>query len=329
MDADGRDRGSNPTEAGDAAAGRRAAQADRAVPDVSPDLPAHHWRLILELLRRLPQAAMSRGFGQIADLRVPAPLRPMVLGGFARMVGIDLEEAEKKLEEYDSINDLFVRHLRSGVRHWPADDRAVGSPVDGVLGRSGAIAGGRLIQAKGRDYSAAALLDDDGAARRYDGGSFVTIYLSPRHYHRIHAPVGGGIVEAKHVPGALLPVNAPSVMHIRDLFPRNERVICTIVGSGGHCAVVAVGAYNVGRISTAFDTAWLAANGRSVRNRSASTSELRRYDPPRAIARGDEIMAFHLGSTIVLLFEAAVRLEADLEPGRELCLGQRIAQLPA
>jgi phosphatidylserine decarboxylase len=328
MDAGKRDSGPGPADARDAAAGRRMAQADRAVPDVSPELPSHHWRLILELLRRLPQAAMSRGFGQIADLRVPAPLRPMVLGGFARMVGIDLEEAEKKLEDYESINDLFVRHLRVGVRNWPADDRAVGSPVDGVLGRSGTISGGRLIQAKGRDYSAAALLDDADAARRYDGGSFVTIYLSPRHYHRIHAPHGGGIVEAKHVPGALLPVNAPSVMHIRDLFPRNERVICTIAGSGGHCAVVAVGAYNVGRISTAFDAAWLAADGRSVLNRKANTSELRRYTPPLEIARGDEIMAFHLGSTIVLLFEAAVRLAADLEPGRELRLGQAIAELP-
>jgi phosphatidylserine decarboxylase len=303
----------------------RSAAADRAVPAVTPELPPQRWRLLLSIMQRLPQAALSRTFGQLADMPVPATLRPMVLGGFARMLGIDLAEAERPLREYESLNDLFVRRLREGVRSWPADPAAVAAPVDGVLGRSGMIADGRLIQAKGRTYTAADLLEDAAGAARYEGGSFVTLYLSPRHYHRIHAPVGGAIVEARHTPGALLPVNAAAVMHVDNLFPRNERVSCVIEGAVGRVAVVAVGAYNVGRISTAFDSSWLADDGRGVRNRRGTASEHRAYDPPRPVACGDEIMAFHLGSTVVLLLEPGVRLEA-LEAGTEIRLGSVLAR---
>jgi phosphatidylserine decarboxylase len=303
----------------------RRAPEDRRVPAVTPELPSHSWRVLLALMGRLPQAALSRSFGGIADLRLPGTLRPMVLGGFARLVGIDLNEASRPLESYESINDLFVRELRDDARTWPAQADVITSPVDGVLGRSGRIEAGRLIQAKGRDYSAAALLDDGALAERFDSGHFVTIYLSPRHYHRIHSPFDGAIVEARHVPGALLPVNAPAVIHVADLFPRNERVICTLATSAGRIAVVAVGAYNVGRISTAFDADWIAGDGRSVKNRGRARAERRAYEPPLDVARGDEIMAFHLGSTIVLLFESAVAPRSPLEPGAEIRLGEPLA----
>ncbi|HSK17818.1 MAG TPA: archaetidylserine decarboxylase [Longimicrobiales bacterium] len=292
---------------------------DGMVPDVSPDLPGRHWRATIALLRRLPQAALSRGFGRLADMPLPRPLRRRVLGTFARAVGIDVSEAELPLEEYGSINAFFVRRLRAGARSWPRDDATIASPVDGVAGRSGGIRDGVLIQAKGRHYSAAALLDSEPDAAVFEGGAFLTIYLSPRHYHRIHAPCGGAIPMARHVPGALLPVNEPSVMHVADLFPRNERVICMIDGPMGRVAVVAVGAYNVGRISTAFDADW-AGPGGSVANRGATVAETRRYDPPRRVSQGDEIMAFHLGSTIVALFEPGARLEAP-PPGSDVRLG--------
>jgi phosphatidylserine decarboxylase len=295
------------------------------VPDVSPELPSHAWRVALSVLQRLPQAALSRSFGQLADLRIPPRLRPMVLSSFARAVGIDVAEAEKPIHEYESINDFFVRRLRAGVRSWPIEPERVTSPVDGVLGRGGRIADGRIIQAKGRTYTAAALLDDASLAARFDGGSFLTIYLSPRHYHRIHAPAGGSIGEARHVPGALLPVNAAAVMHVDDLFARNERVVCMQDTPAGGLAVVAIGAYNVGGISTAFDPSWLAPDGRSVTNRGAAKPERRVYEPPRRVARGDEIMAFHLGSTIVLLFESGIALHEALPAGGEIRLGEPIA----
>jgi phosphatidylserine decarboxylase len=293
---------------------------EASVPDVSPDLPGLHWRVTLALLERLPQAALSRGLGRLADLPLPRPLRRRVLGTFARAVGIDTGEAELPLEEYGSVNAFFVRRLRAGARTWPHDEATAASPVDGIMGRHGTIRDGTLIQAKGRSYSAAALLDSGEEAMEFEGGSFITIYLSPRHYHRIHAPCAGAIHTARHVPGALLPVNEPGVRHIANLFPRNERVICKLDGPLGLVAVVAVGAYNVGRISTAFDDDW-AGPGGSVANRGRLVSETRRYEPPRPVRQGDEIMAFHLGSTIVALFQSGARLDAP-DAGAEIRLGE-------
>jgi phosphatidylserine decarboxylase len=297
------------------------------VPDVTPDLPGRPWRAALALLRRLPQAALSRSLGSLADVRLPRAMRSTVIGGFARAVGIDVTEAEKPVTEYASLNAFFVRRLRVGVRSWPDDRDIVASPVDGIVGQLGTIHDGRLIQAKGRDYAAGDLLGSADEAARYSGGSFVTIYLSPRHYHRIHAPCGGAIPLADYVPGALLPVNMPAVMHVPDLFPRNERVVCYIDSPVGRVAVVAVGAYNVGRISTSFDTAW-AGPGGSVANRKGAARERRPYDPPIAVAQGDEIMAFHLGSTIVLLLEPGPRL-LDIEPGTGVDLGTPLARASA
>jgi phosphatidylserine decarboxylase len=289
------------------------------VPDVSPDLPSKRWRAALALLRRLPQAALSRSIGRLADTRLPPAMRRPVIGAFARAVGIDASEAERPITEYASINAFFVRRLRAGARSWPDDEATAAAPVDGVMGQHGTIRAGRLIQAKGRHYSAVDLLADEAAARRFERGTFITIYLSPRHYHRIHAPCGGVIREAAHLPGALLPVNEAAVLHVNDLFPRNERVCCTIDSPVGHVAVVAVGAYNVGRISTAFDPDWAGAAG-SVANRKGAALAARRYDPPIAVRQGDEIMAFHLGSTVIMLFEAGLHSKAP-PPGAEVTLG--------
>ncbi len=295
-------------------------------PAVSPELPTRPWRLVLGLVARLPQAGLSRTLGALADIPLPAPLRRPVLWPVARALGIDLGEAARPLAEYRSVNDLFVRRLRPGARTWPRDPRALASPVDGIVGRVGEVRGGRAIQAKGRDYSVAELLADPDEARRYEGGLFVTLYLSPRHYHRIHAPTSGTIPAARHVAGALFPVNGPAVAHVPDLFPRNERLLCALDGPLGRVAVVAVGAYNVGRISAAFDPDWAGGGGRWITNRTDDLPAARRYVPPVRVERGEEIMAFHLGSTVVLLVEPGRALpDAACAPGREVRLGQALA----
>jgi phosphatidylserine decarboxylase len=291
------------------------------IPAVSPELPSASWRMMLAALRRLPQGAFSRSFGRLADTPLPRPLRKPVLGAFARTVGIDVSEAELPLQEYGSLNAFFVRRLKPDARPWTLPPGTAGSPVDGVIGQFGRVQRGRLIQAKGRDYTVAALLADDQEAGRYEGGSFLTLYLSPRHYHRIHAPISGALPKASHVPGALLPVNAPSVMHVAELFARNERLLCYIDGALGRLALIAVGAYNVGRISAAFDETW----SQAPTNRRGARTEVRRYDPPRLVSAGAEIMAFHLGSTVVLLFEPHARLHHGLEQGAEIRLGSLIA----
>jgi len=295
-------------------------------PDTPPPLG---WRLVLALLGRLPQGLLSRALGRLADTPVPRPLKQSVIGTFARAVGIDVGEAEHPVAHYRSVNAFFVRRLREGARPQP-EGSGLTSPVDGIVGQVGRIDAGRLIQAKGLHYAAADLLGSPEEAAGFEGGWFVTIYLSPRHYHRIHAPAAGGIPHARYVPGALFPVNDPAVRHVRDLFARNERLIAHIDGELGRVTVVAVGAYNVGRISTAFDSAWSGEGGRKNRpwisNRTESLPRDRRYTPPIAVARGDEIMAFHLGSTIVLLAEPSrLVLSPSCAPGREVRVGDLLA----
>lgn len=296
------------------------------IPHVSPEVPARGWRLTLALLARLPERALSRSFGRLADLPLPPRLRPAVLGAFARGVGIDLSEAELPLADYPSLNAFFVRRLRAGLRRWPEDDHVLASPVDGIVGGFGRVEHGFAIQAKGHAYPVAELLRDPEEAARYEGGAFLTIYLSPRHYHRIHTPISGTIHRAIHVPGDLLPVNAPAVMHVPGLFARNERLLCYVDGPAGRVAVVAVGAYNVGRISAAFDPVWSGTGKEAwVTNRREPAPLERRYDPPITIAREDEIMAFHLGSTIVMLMEPGVDLRPDLAPGADVRVGEPIS----
>lgn len=294
--------------------------------DVSPT-----WSAVLAALGRLPQGALSRGAGWIADTPLPRAWRRGVLGTFARTVGIDVAEAELPLDRYESIGDFFVRRLRPGARTWPNDDSVLASPVDGVVGRFGTITKGRALQAKGRDYSVGDLLAEADAGWRYEGGVYLTIYLSPRHYHRIHAPCGGVIERATHVPGALLPVNAAAVAKVPDLFARNERLVCTIDGPLGRVPVVAVGAYNVGRIGASFerlrhDAAEHDATWRT--NVRGAVGEARNYDPPIPVRQGDEIMAFHLGSTVVMLFEPGrVALDRSLHAGADVRAGSILGRL--
>lgn len=298
------------------------------VPTVTPEIPSRRWRAALALLRRLPSAGLSRSLGRLADVPLPKRARTPVLGAFARAVGADLDEAEHPLEAYGSLNAFFVRRLKPGVRTWPRDPALVTSPVDGIVGELGRIERGRLIQAKGRDYTAEDLLGNRFEAGEVDGGHFLTLYLAPRHYHRVHAPVGGVLVRARHVPGSLFPVNEPSVSHVEDLFARNERLLCHIHGALGRTTVVAVGAYNVGRISAAFDPDWGGdAEGGWVTNQTTDPPPERTYDPPIDVERGDELMAFHLGSTVLLLFgPERVVLDRNLRPGREVRLGEVVAR---
>lgn len=296
------------------------------VPATAPALPGLGWRVTLWSLRRLPQGALSRGFGWLADRRIPRSLRPLVLGGFVRITGIRMEEAERPLESYTSVNRLFVRRLRPGARSWPGDPALLASPVDGVVGAVGTLTGGTLVQAKGRYYQAADLLGSREEAERHEGGCFITIYLSPRHYHRIHTPLPGTVTRARHIPGGLLPVNRAAVTGVEGLFARNERLLAALDTRLGRVTLVAVGAYNVGRISAAFDPEWAGAPGASVTNRPSPLPRERRYPEGVPLEAGAELMAFHLGSTVVLLTERGVVPTGAAEPGTEVSAGTVLAR---
>jgi phosphatidylserine decarboxylase len=237
-----------------------------------------------------------------------------------------MDEAEHPLGQYRSINELFVRRLRPGIHRWPGNPEVLASPVDGVLGELGQIRDGILVQAKGREYGVAELLGEAGNADVFRDGAFVTLYLSPRHYHRIHTPLPGVVRRARHVPGGLLPVNRPAVQSIERLFARNERLVATLETAVGRVEVVAVGAYNVGRISAAFDPSWSGTSRDWITNRTDPPPRERRYPRGIRVDEGDELMAFHLGSTVILLTEPGLVLEPGLRPGAEVRVGDVLAR---
>jgi phosphatidylserine decarboxylase len=276
-------------------------------------------RVAMDLLRWTPKGTLSRGIGWAARRRVPRPLRRALYGGFARYVGADLSVLERPLDAFERFDDFFTRTLRPGLRPIAEGDGVVVSPVDGVVCEAGVAEGGRLIQCKGRDYTVAGLLADSVEARAFEGGAYATIYLSPRDYHRIHNPVDGKVTGYRHIPGAFFPVNPVSVRHVAGLFSINERLVTYLDSDVGRVAVVAVAATGVGHITVTYDH-----EVRTHRNGSAGRHGwAQRYAQPRPLARGAELGMFHLGSTVIVLFEPG-RVRLDTSADQVLRVGERI-----
>ena len=265
-----------------------------------------------------PFAAWATLVGLGARARVPKLVRAPAYRAFARAVGADLGETELALSEYDTFGDFFARKLRPGVRPIDANESTVISPCDGVLAVRGVSHDGALIQAKGLNYRLEDLVVDPVRAQRLVEGPYATIYLSPRDYHRVHAPVDARLVAYDYVPGELWPVNLKVVARRANLFSRNERVVIWLDSPRiGLVAVVMVAATGVGNIR-------LAHAEDSVVWRHAG--ELRRIELDHTVKRGDELGAFRLGSTVVMCFEPnAVELEG--EEGAPVRFGERLGEL--
>jgi len=269
-------------------------------------------KLLIGTLSLVPKKALSRGVRGLVQVR-----SAMAVRRFAAKFGIDLAEAEHPVERYGTILELFTRRLKPGVRPLDPDPRALLSPVDAKLDVYGKIEGGRLVQAKGREYTLAALLGDEALAARYEGGSFATLYLSPKDYHRIHSPASGRVLGYTYVPGELWPVNAAAVRHVDSLFARNERVITHLeTAPFGRMEVVMVGATNVGHMTLAYDEA--------LRTNVGAKEVVRRaYDAPLALERGAELGVFEMGSTVILVLEPKVALD-PIPMGSFVRMGTRL-----
>ena len=276
------------------------------------------------MLPFVPKDLVSRVSGRLASVRLPRPLQGRLNRLFARAVGVDLGEAERPPEAYPSLSEFFVRGLAPGLRTWPADRNELGSPSDGIVGVFGPIDRGTVLQAKGIEYRIADLLGSDAAAERFAGGVYLTIYLAPRHYHRVHAPSVSALYRSERIPGRLFPVNGPAVSSVQGLFVRNERLVAMLEGERTQVAVVAVGALNVGSISADFDPDFQGTRGGPptppARRSGAAVTKV--YDPPLRLEPGDPLMTFHLGSTVVVLAKGTTTKPAELHPG--LRTGQEI-----
>jgi phosphatidylserine decarboxylase len=278
------------------------------------------WPLSLQLLRFYPKRLGSAVVGWAASRTLPVAWRGPLLGAFARAYRLDLDEAERPLADYPSLQALFTRRLKPGLR--PQAEPVAGfvnSPVDGRMVACGRIQAGQAIQAKGLPYRIEELLKHDPRASRFDGGHYLTLYLSPQDYHRIHVPVEGLVDQVSRVEGELWPVNPASTTHVPRLYERNRRAAWVARGAGPdqglEVAAVLVGATHVGGVL--IDPCWL--GGRALPRDGALAV------PGLPCAPGQDLGTFQFGSTVVLLIGGprADQWRPALEAG-PVRVGQRL-----
>ena len=199
----------------------------------------------------LPQLAVTRAAGWLADRRWGV-LTTLAVKTFAACYKIDLAEAEKsRAGDYASFNEFFIRTLKPGARPIDANPDTLCLPADGRVSEAGAIENGRLIQAKGHSFTTLELLaGDETLAAQFSDGLFLTTYLSPRDYHRVHMPCAATLRRMVYVPGELYSVNPFLARHIPNLFARNERLICVFDTAFGSMVQILVGATVTASIST-------------------------------------------------------------------------------
>jgi len=282
-------------------------------------------RLFIALQHVLPQHLATAFIHWLARVQ-NSLVRSMLINGFLKLYPqVDLGEAERtQVAQYASFNDFFTRALRAGVRPIDAADVALVSPVDGRVSQAGAIEEGHLLQAKGHGYSAEALLGSAARAAPFRGGRFATIYLAPFNYHRIHMPTAGTLREAVYVPGALYSVNQVTAENVPGLFARNERVVCLFDTPYGPLAMVLVGALFVGSVSVV----WQTGEVTPAKPRPQHPTPLSLPSLAPALAKGEEMGRFNMGSTVILLLPPGMaEWEASLVAGQPLRLGERIGTL--
>lgn len=254
------------------------------------------FRAMTELTSRKSISRLTGSFAQSSASRKLIPR-------FARMYGIKVEEAEKPLRDYYTLNEFFTRRLKPGMRPVDTDPHALVSPVDALITGAGPIESGTIVNVKGQDYTIEELLNRSPRTESYKNGYYAVLYLSPTDYHRIHVPVDGTIEERDHIRGKVYPVNEFGLRHMTRVLSRNERLVTYIRHQGGEVAVVKVGALNVSSI---------------------------RYTEPQArqADKGTELAYFEFGSTIVLLTEDESFVpRSDLKVGLRVKMGERLGTI--
>ena len=281
-------------------------------------------KVLLQYL--LPKRRLTTLTGRLASRQGGRGMLPTIRW-FVRKYGVDMSEAaEPDVTRYASFNDFFTRSLKPGAR--PLADADLVCPVDGSISQFGKIERDQILQAKGHRYSTTALVGGDAAlAKRFHDGSFATLYLSPRDYHRIHMPCDGRLVRMIYVPGDLFSVNPTTARGVPGLFARNERVVCVFERVRDSVpsaelevfALILVGATIVGSMATVWHGMINAPRVKRVREWVYASE-------PVVLKKGDEMGRFLLGSTVVLLFpKGPLDFNPEWEPGRAIRCGEAMA----
>jgi len=279
------------------------------------DLAVKFYVLILTIL---PKNMVSKLNGFLAGLRLPRFIMAPAVLAFARIYKINIQEAELEIRDYESLNNFFTRALKNGSRLIDQKENVIVSPVDGRLLIAGSLEKGQLLQSKGMESSLQNLLGNNRYYKRFLGGHYMTIYLSPQDYHRIHSPVEGKILGYYYQPGKLFPVNNLAVNSINQLFSKNERLITYIENPHGLVAMIKVGATSVGKIRVTYDP-------NIATNRWIRLAKEHMYEEELSIRKGAELGRFEMGSTVMILFESGSVELLEFEEKQKLLLGQPIA----
>jgi phosphatidylserine decarboxylase len=267
----------------------------------------------------LPKQAMTALAGKFASSRGGA-MTQRTIRWFVRRYGVNMDEAANPdIASYATFNEFFTRALKPGAR--PLADADLICPVDGAISQFGGIEHDQIFQAKGHRYSIAALVGGHAElAARFDHGSFATLYLSPRDYHRIHMPCDGRLTRMIHVPGDLFSVNPTTARGVPELFARNERVVCVFETPRGPFVLVLVGATIVGSMATVW-------HGVVNPPRVQEVREWQYGESPVHLKKGEEMGRFLLGSTVVMLWpRGPLRFNAGWAPDGAARLGQVMAE---
>ena len=267
----------------------------------------------------LPKQALTQFGGLVASFKGGA-LTTRLIRWFVGRYKVNMAEAaDPDIRSYASFNEFFTRALKVDAR--PLAKADLVCPVDGAISQFGAITRDRIFQAKGHHYSTTALLGGDAElAAKFQDGSFATLYLSPKDYHRIHMPCEGRLVRMLHVPGALFSVNPVTAHGVPGLFARNERVLCVFESARGPFVLVLVGATIVGSMATVWHGVVNPPRARKLR-------QWNYHDKPVVLAQGQEMGRFLLGSTVVLLFpKGRMQFNPRWAAGRSVRLGELMGE---
>lgn len=278
--------------------------------------------LFAALQQVIPQHLLSRLIGKLAECEW-APVKNKLIRTFVDYYDVNLNEAlVSQPEHFRHFNDFFTRELKPGARNITDNAQAIACPADGAISEIGNIEVGSILQAKGQRYSLMSLLaDNTELAEKMMGGTFATVYLSPKDYHRVHMPCDGTLVSTTYVPGKLFSVNQATANQIPGLFARNERLICHFDSAHGPFIVILVGAMIVAGIETVWagEVAPVRARLKTMSYQKLTTVTLK---------KGDEMGRFKLGSTAILLFpKDRVQWNTELRNGSATRMGEAIGTL--
>ena len=281
--------------------------------------------LIVTLLSVIPRNHVGRCLGWLSRLSLPHRLHTLVLRWYVRYYDVAVADAEHSLDHYPTLADFFVRKLRPGLRPICDAPDALVSPVDALVASCGVVTKASMPQSPlgptgeptgPLKIHIPTLLNNESVP---DGSSYAVLYLAPPDYHRVHSPVTARLTSWAYVPGRLFPVFSGAASRVQGLFARNERLLAWFEGSFGRLAVVMVGAFGVGRMTATFT---------DVVTNTGGQAHQARCGPEASMSRGEEFGTFHLGSTVILVFDSdAVAWEK--RPGDRVVVGERIGTFRA